>query len=133
MKDLRDLKASDSIADKLWWVARIVSLALALFNIVYIAFATLMIIAAKEELFPKMTYSFLALAVTTCGLILTLRRKIWWLGAAITIVGWIAYRYAELLRLGYDRGLGIVTYGLILALVLYLAAFLVERFAEGRR
>jgi hypothetical protein len=45
------------------WITRILSGMLVLFNGAYILLAILMITAAGEEFFPKMTFSFLALGL----------------------------------------------------------------------
>ena len=72
---------------------------LVLFNGAYILLAILMITAAGEELFPKMTFSFLALGLLSIALLASWPRKI--LGAFAIVPAILTYRMAERSRLGY--------------------------------
>jgi hypothetical protein len=82
------------------WITRILSGMLVLFNGAYILLAILMITAAGEELFPKMTFSFLALSLLSIALLASWRWQT--LGAFAIVAALLAYRMAERSRLGYE-------------------------------
>jgi sterol desaturase/sphingolipid hydroxylase (fatty acid hydroxylase superfamily) len=87
------------IARSIRWIARILSALLTLFNGAYIILATLMIVAARQELFPKMAYSFLALALLSVALVASWRWEV--PGAIGAVAALFAYQMAERSRLGY--------------------------------
>lgn len=82
------------------WIPRILSGMLVLFNGAYILLAILMITAAGEELFPKMTFSFLTLGLLSIALLASWRWQI--LGAFAIVAALLTHRMAEHSRLGYE-------------------------------
>jgi hypothetical protein len=73
---------------------------LVLFNGAYVLLAILMITAAGEELFPKMTFSFLALGLLSIALLASWRWQT--LGAFAIVAALLTYRMAERSRLGHE-------------------------------
>lgn len=97
--------------------ARLLSVLLIAVFVVYIFSASAMILGSGEELFPKMTLSFVALVALAAATASTWRWEL--AGSLLSLVALIAYRYAEFLRVGYWR-VGIFSYGVVLIVLIYL-------------
>ena len=106
------------------WIARIAGALLAFFNVVYMVFATLMIAAAGEELFPKMALSFLALNSLSIALLVSWRWET--LGAVAVVAGLLAYRAAERTRLGYEPESHFYTVAILATAALFLVSSLLH-------
>ncbi len=110
--------------------ARLLSVLLVAAYILYIFFASAMILGAGEELFPKMVFSFLTLAALAVAVASTWRWQV--AGSLASMAAWLAYRYAEFLRLGYWPEMGIFSYGVIVLVLIYFLSALLMRFSPTK-